>query len=146
MALTEEQYIALIIAGIGGDTDDSVLATNLPLFWQARDSIDDLNARALLVKLDAIDLLLGQTWRKVSFKALDGASVNLSDMFKHLLDLRDAVQAAADRGDTLASVGGAVGELTTQAPVAPPFVGWPDANDRAYRGDPYRSRKRRGGL
>lgn len=39
--------------------------------------------------------------------------------------------------------GSAVGALTTTAPVAPPIHGGIDANDRAYRGDPYRSPRRR---
>jgi len=148
MAPTEADYIQLIIVTIGGDTEGGLLATNLPIFWSAHDSVDDLNARAALVKLDAIDLLLGQSWKKVSFKALDGASVSLSDLFDHLLRLRQLAQDAADRGDTITNAGGAIGELTTQAPIAPPWGAgtFPDANDRAYRGDAYRSRKRRGGV
>jgi NADH pyrophosphatase NudC (nudix superfamily) len=146
MALTEEQYIQLIITSIGGDTTSAVLATNLPIFWSARDGVEDLNARALLVKIDGIDLLLGQNWKYVSFKALDGASVSASDIFDHLLKLRQLAQEQADRGADIANAGGAIGELLTTAPISPP-CGYPfDANDGAYRGDAYRSRKRRGGL
>lgn len=146
MALTEEQYIQLIITSIGGDTTGGLLAANLPIYWSARDGVDDLNARALLVKIDGIDLLLGQNWKYVSFKALDGASVTASDIFDHLLKLRQLAQDQADRGDDIAGAGGAVGDLLITAPISPP-CGYPfDANDRAYRGDAYRSRKRRGGL
>lgn len=35
----------------------------------------------------------------------------------------------------------AAGLLTTTAPVSSPCVAGPDANDRAYRGDPYRGRR-----
>lgn len=144
--MTEEEYIAQIITSIGGDTTDGMLATNLPIYWAARDSVADLNARALLVKRDGIDLLLGNTWRKVDFKALDGASVSLSDMFDHLLKLRSVVQDQIDRLADQAAAGGAVGELLTTAPIGPPTVFGPDANSGAYRGSPYLSRKRRGAL
>jgi hypothetical protein len=41
-----------------------------------------------------------------------------------------------------ASASPASGLLTTTAPVSPPYVGGPDGNDRAYRGDVYRGRRR----
>lgn len=146
MALTEEQYIQLIITSIGGDTTTNLLATTLPTLWAAHESVEDLNARALLIKVDAIELLLGQNWKYVSFKALNGASVSASDIFDHLLKLRQIAIEQAERGADLSSVGGAVGQLEATAPIDPPLGlgSYPDANDRAYRGDPYRSRKLRG--
>lgn len=41
-----------------------------------------------------------------------------------------------------ASLSPAGGQLTATAPVMPPCPGAPDANDRLYRGDPYRRRWR----
>ena len=89
--MTEAEYIALAIASIGGDTEDGLLATNLPIFWSLHSSSSDAR-RAIEIKIDGIRILLGQTWRKVSFKALDGASVSLSDMFDHLVKLLSLYQ------------------------------------------------------
>lgn len=137
--MTEEEYITLIITSIGGDTEDGLLATNLPLFWATHADLATDAARAAAVKVDAIELLLGNTWRKVSFKALDGASVNLSDMFDHLVKLLDLAQAAV--GISSGAAGGvAVGTLTKTAPIMPDRAGQPDPNARRYRGDPLRRR------
>lgn len=138
--MTEAEYIALIIASIGGDTLDGLLATNLPLYWAARASSASDAARAALVKIDGIDLLLGQTWRKVTFKALDGASVNLSDMFDHLLRLRSLAVEQAAGGGEMAAGAVAIGNLVATAPIMPDTPRGVDPNARSYRGDPLRRR------
>lgn len=138
--MTEEQYISLIIASIGGDTEDGLLATNLPLLWDVHPSAPSDGARAALVKIDAIDLLLGQAWRKVSFKALDGASVNLSDMFDHLATLRSLFVAQASDVQGGAAGAAAIGQLTTTAPIAADSARGTNPNARQYKGDPLRRR------
>ncbi len=139
MPLTEEQYIALIIAAIGGDTEGGLLAAQLPTYWEEiRSNIDDLNARALFVKMDAIDLLLGQVARSVTFRTSSGSSVNLSDLFDHFRQLR--ADLLTQITSALPGAGGAVGELTTTAPIMRDNAGQPDPNARVYRGDPLRRR------
>jgi len=137
--MTEEQYITLIIASIGGDTVDGLLATNLPIFWSLHSSSSDAS-RAIEVKIDGIRLLLGQAWRKVSFKALDGASVSLSDMFDHLLKLLELAQAELATAQLGADGSVAIGELTTTAPIGRDSPRGIDPNSRALRGDPLRRR------
>lgn len=138
MTLSSDEYIALIIAQLGGDTTDELLATNLPSYWELRASYADLDTRALAVKIDAIDLLLGASWRKVSFKALNGASVDLSDMFDNLTRLRDLYvgQLASSGPDA----GVAVGTIEKTAPLMPPSGGEIDPNAQRYRGDTRRWR------
>lgn len=140
--MTEQAYIDLIITSIGGDTTGGLLATNLPIFWGLHVSTSDDSVRAIQVKIDAIRLLLGQNWKYVSFKALDGAVVSASDLFAHLKDLLDITLAELDRAQSVLSGGGALGQLTTTAPISPTCVGQPDPNDRMYRGDPLRRRLR----
>lgn len=138
--MTEEEWISLIITSIGGDTADLLLATNLPIFWDVHESITSDAARAAAVKVDGIRLLIGQSWRQVSFKALDGASVSLSDMFDHLLKLLEVAQQELAQAMTSASGSGmAIGTLTKTAPVVV-STGQTDPNDRRYRGDPLRRR------
>jgi len=138
--MTEEQYITLIIASIGGDTEDGLLAANLPSFWALHADLASDAARLAAVKVDAIQLLLGQTWRKVSFKALDGASVQLSDMFDHLIALLDLAQAAAGVTGAGASGAAAIGQLTTVAPIGADSARGVNPNARQYKGDPLRRR------
>lgn len=137
--MNQEAYIALIITEIGGDTVDALLATNLPTYWAAHADLTSDAAKKAAVKVDAIRLLIGQSWKKVSFKALDGASVNLSDMFEHLLKLLElAQQELAQSTAGGVGAGAAIGTLTKTAPVmGSPRCG-PDPNDRALRGDPLR--------
>ncbi len=139
--MTEQEYIQLIITEIGGDTAESLLATNLPTYWAAHADLPSDAAKKAATKVDAIQLLIGQAWRKVSFKALDGASVNLSDMFEHLqrlLELAQQEQALVAAG--AAGAGVSVGTLTKTAPIMPDTPRGLDANARRYRGDPLRRR------
>lgn len=139
--MTPEEWIDLIIAQLGGDTSDMLLATWLPVYWDARTGAPSDAARAAMVKIDGINLLLGNAWRNVDFKALDGSSVNLSDMFEHLTKLLDLAKAeAAALVGAESGTGGAVaiGSLTTTAPIMPDRAGGLDGNARRYRGDPLR--------
>jgi hypothetical protein len=135
--MTEDEYIALIITEIGGDTSDGLLAANLPTYWALHASVADLTLRALLTKIDGIRLLLGQTWRQVNFKALDGATVNLSDMFEHLTKLLELAEGQAAAA-TSAAGGIAIGALTTTAPIMRDRSSQPNPNSRRIRGDPLR--------
>lgn len=140
--MTEQEYIQLIITSIGGDTTSDLLATNLPIYWDLHAATSDDGVRAILVKVDGIRLLLGQNWKYVSFKALDGASVSASDIFDHLLKLLSLAQDELAQAQSVLSGGGALGQLTTTAPINPTCIGQPDPNDRMYRGDPLRRRLR----
>ena len=139
--MTEQEWLGLIIAQLGGDTTDTLLATWLPIYWGAHSGAPSDAARAAMVKVDGINLLLGNAWRGVDFRALDGSVVNLSDMFDHLTRLRDLAQAdaAALIGSGTSETGGAVsiGSLTTTAPIMGD-TGGIDPNARRYRGDPLR--------
>lgn len=137
--MTEEQYIALVIASIGGDTEDGLLAANLPLYWDLHSASSDAR-KAVEVKIDGIRLLLGQAWRKVSFKALDGASVQLSDMFDHLLKLLELTQDELSQLQDGADGSAAIGQLTTVAPIGADSPRGLNPNARQYRGDPLRRR------
>jgi hypothetical protein len=136
--MTKAEWIALIITEIGGDTSTNLLATNLPTYWDLHTSAADDAARALLTKMDGLRLLLGQTWRQVTFRALDGVSVNLSDMFDHLKELLSLAEAQAGAASGAGGGGIAVGSLTTTAPIMSDHSGGIDPNDRRYRGDPLR--------
>jgi hypothetical protein len=137
--LTPEQWQALIVTELGSL---QLVATNIATYWAlAADAASD-GERYLLAKRASLDLILGQAANQVSFRALDGASVNLSDRFEHLVQLRALVQAAIDAGVSVAQGGGALGEMTTTAPIMAPH-GARDANAQAYRGSPYDRRWRR---
>lgn len=134
MALTAEQYQALILAELG---DDATLAAQLSTLWELAEGGGALIDRYRRAKLAGVELLLARAAGQVSFKALDGASVDLSDRFAHLLQLRDQLRAELAVAEGAAG-GYGVGEITTQAPLsAPPApTTTPDPNARALRGDP----------
>lgn len=138
MPLSEQDYIDLVITEIGGDTEDGLLATQLPIYWELHADLASDAARMAAIKIDGLTLLLGQTWRKVSFKALDGASVQLSDMFDHLSALLDLARTAAGQLSSGAGGGVAIGTLTKTAPLMPDTPRGLDPNGRQYRGDPLR--------
>lgn len=137
--MTEAEYIALAIASIGGDTEDGLLAANLPIFWDLHTSSSDA-VRGVEITIDGIRMLLGQAWRKVSFKALDGASVQLSDMFDHLVTLLGLYQAELTNAQQGASGSVALGQLTTVAPIGADSARGANPNARQYKGDPLRRR------
>src|SRR3569832_2102064 len=88
MPLSEQAAIDLIIASLGGDTEDGLLAATLPTLWELRATITSVPQRILWTKIDAIDVLLGQAARSVTFRTSSGSSVNLSDLFAHFKELR----------------------------------------------------------
>lgn len=137
MSLTEQQYKDLIVLRVGDDASGT-LATNIDLLWSGRDTTSDLSVRALQVTVDAIDLLLGQVRKQVTFRGPDGSGVNLSDLFDHLTAMRattlEQLASAAPGG------GVAVGLLTQTAPILRDRAGQSDPNGRSLRGDPLRRR------
>lgn len=139
--LSDQQYQDLIVAEVGDDAAGT-LALNVPLYWARRDGITDLETRHLYVKRDAINLMLGRVRGQVRIVGVGGASIDAHQLTTHLQDMRAAVQTLIDTGIDAASAGGAAGELTTTAPIAPPDGSFVDANNRLYRGDPYERRRR----
>ena len=143
--LTEQEYQELIVAEVGDDARRT-LASTVGVYWRRYDAYSDLELRYLHVKLAAIDLMLGRVRGQVTIRDGDGASVDLNKLFDHLTAMRELVttQIASGVGSSsAASSGGAIGQLTKTAPQMPPVGGPLDANDTAYRGDPYRPRRLR---
>lgn len=138
MALTEQQQKDLIVLRVGDDTAGT-LVSNIDLLWSARDTIADPAARALQVTIDAIDLLLGQVRKQVTFRGPDGSGVSLSDLFDHLTAMRaqyvTLLASAAPDG------GVSIGTLTQTSPILRDRAGQPDPNSRRLRGDPLRRRR-----
>lgn len=138
MALSDDQYKTKIILEVG-DSAAGLLAANIDLMWDAHDDQGDSAVRFLYAKRDAIDTMLGSVRKGVNFKALDGASTNLSELFEHLHTMRNDVEAAIVAARELASAAsngaGAVGQLTKTTPIVPD-AGQLDPSDRRYRGDP----------
>lgn len=134
MPLTAEQLQALIILEVGDDAAGT-LAAQIALLWTAHDDQPSLDRQALYTKRHAIDVMLGRVRAQVDFRALDGASVNLSDLFARLTKMREQTTAEILAIEAGQSAGPASGELTTTAPVMPDGE-WPDPNSRRLRGDP----------
>jgi hypothetical protein len=145
MPLSEAQYKAKIILEVG-DNEAGLLAANIDLMWAAHDDQADSAVRFLYAKRDAIDVMLANTWKRVSYKALDGASVDLNKLFEHLHAMRNDVEAAIAAARELTSAAsngaGAIGQLTKTTPITPD-AGQLDPSDRRYRGDPLLPPRRR---
>ncbi len=134
MPLTPEQYQTLIITEVGDDAAGT-LATNIGVLWAgAGASSPGVYQQYLIAKRSAIDLLLGGARFQVDFRALDGASVDLDQIWRHLMDLRKLVEG--ELAKLGASAGIAIGELVQTAPIMPDRPGPRDPNSRRLRGDP----------
>lgn len=140
MTLTEQQYQDLVVLRVGDDAAGT-LATNMALLWVGREAIADLGLRALQVTVDAIDLMLGRVRGQVDFRAPDGSSVSLSDLFAHLMAMREQTTTALAQAQAGAGGGVAIGLLTQTAPILRDRAGQPNPNSRALRGDPLRRRR-----
>jgi len=99
---------------------------------------DALNAavKFLLVKRDAVDLLIGTIRLDVTFRA-DTLTVNLRDKLKALLAMRPTDADLMRAYKVSQGSGYASGTLKNTTPSVPPYV-YPDANDPRYAGTPYR--------
>jgi hypothetical protein len=138
MALTEDEWKQLVILQCG-DTETGILASTIDLLWLKNADRADLYTRFLYTKRDALDVLMATVRMKVDFKALDGASVSLSDLMDHLQQMRDDVEGLIDDEQAGILNAPAIGDITTTAPIMPPPF-WPDGNDPRYKGDIYQPR------
>lgn len=133
MALTAAQYRALIVAQFG---DDPAVAESVDLLWAKNDDQANVALQYLYTRRDVIDLLLTRARSQVDFRALNGASVSLSQLTENLQRLRQTVEDEI-AGEIAEAGGYQSGEIATQAPVAPPYPWMSDANAPRYRGSPY---------
>lgn len=145
MALGETDYQNLIVLEVGDDADGT-LAANIATLWAQYAGAASDTLHFLYAKQSAIDLMLGRVRQHVDIRALDGAEVKLDQLSVHLLRMRAGVDALIAAELAAVAGGPAAGPITATAPVAPPCIHMPDANDRAYRGDAYRRRMRPGRI
>ena len=139
MALTDAQYKQLVILQTG-DTADLALTTNIDLLWELhtdKAALPELRFR--YVKREAIGVVLGKLREQVSFTGPGQLSMSLHQRIDTLIAMDGLLRAEIVRLEA-AGVGHApaAAQLITPAPVVPPGGSGVDANDRAYRGDPYR--------
>lgn len=135
--MTAEEYQQLLI----DEFQNATVTANMSRYWAFAAGATDAMTY-LRTRLYIFDLALTGAVGKVSFKALDGSSVEQSDYFDHLLRLREL--AAAELQAAANDAGGiGVSTILKTAPIEPPCGFQPDANDRAFRGDPYRRTGRR---
>lgn len=146
--LTDNEYLQLIRDELGAvDSGDAAIVAaydsldkNLPLYWRKYQDRRGWGprVRALYVKRDAVELLLGHMWQAVTNTDSD-VSESLSDMFEHLQKLKDSVlgEIALLASVRNAARGPAVGRMEATAPIETPGC-LSDPNDRRFRGDPIR--------
>jgi hypothetical protein len=139
MPLDTAGYQTQLIAEVGDDTVGT-LAAAIDRLWTMHDEQPTIAAQYLYAKRSAIDVMLARVRFGADFRDATGIGVSLDQLFKHLQAMREDTIGLIGEAE---AGGSAVGELTTTAPVAPPTWAVTDANSRAYRGDPYLSRKRR---
>lgn len=144
MPLDATAYQSLIVAEVG-DTASNLIAGQIATLWTLNDDQPTEKLQYLHTKRAAIGMLMGAVREQVSQQGTDGVRTDLSDKLKNL----SLMLAATERGiadlltQSQAGIGPQSGELTTTTPISPPCPSGPDANDRAYRGDPYRRPRRR---
>ena len=141
MALSDADQQTLILAQVGDD-DSGTVARLLPILWSETDDAPTPRQRRERTKLLAIDVLLGAVRGRVSFRTADGTQVSEAELTANLQAMKGEARAELERLQlseiTDAGGGYASGELAQTAPTAKPSDRTFDANDAAYRGDPYR--------
>lgn len=128
-----------------GDNEAGLLAANVDLLWTLAASASSEALRFLQTKLGLIDVMLGSIREQVDIKG-NGAELDLSDKFDHLLKMRKAVEGDIGIATGQFAQGSAAplaGSLTTTAPRSPCLPGQRDGNNPEYRGDLYRARRKR---
>jgi hypothetical protein len=143
---TGDPLVDLIPVEIG-DPNGTIEANLQALYDAYADKSEVPRLRYQYVKRHAINLLLGPQWAKVSYEQVGYLRESLSDAARALFEMRKGAQDEIDKAeDTAARTAVPIsGDLITQAPESAPS-GWPglDANDPAFRGNPYRRGRLRG--
>lgn len=141
--LSDEEYKTLIVGQVndaGGTVVDMI-----DTLWNLHLSQPQPYLRYLYTWRSAIDWLMGEERRRVSYQSSGDLSVTQSQLMTNLetmmRSVRERIVEAVKSRSALR--GGAHGLLRTTAPINPPITGGIDANDRQYRGDPYYRSKRR---
>lgn len=142
--LTEQQYQDLILKEVG---DDGTVSDSIVVLWNKRGawSGNGIYYQYLLVKADAIRMLMGNVWADVSTRMPSRAEFLLREKFANLKAMLEMVlEEIAQFGGALTIIDGdlsfadmAVGEMEATAPIEG-IVGFPDPNDTQYLGDPTR--------
>lgn len=139
MALVAPQWLAVLVAELH-DTPDGLLAAHKEAF-AALASGYPAPLDYLLVRQRALTLLIGDLMRVLQQAQtptdIDAARAMLQVRQEQARAVATDLTSYQTQTGATGAGGIAVGLLTTTAPIAAP-PGWPDANDRAYRGDPYR--------
>jgi len=145
MALDSYAYQSLIVTQVG-DTSDALIASQIATLWDLNDDQSTLKLQFLTTKRAAIEMLMGTVRQQVTFEIAGDHRRQQSDKLKNLQIMLATVNDEIDRYaasgiGTDSDFAAATGDLTTTTPISPPSAAGPDANDRAYRGDPYRRRR-----
>jgi hypothetical protein len=139
VAISDQNLKDLIVATVGDL--NGVVAANINTLWDkyARFGPVYPQLQALYAERDALRLLQGQVWQQVD-KTVGPLRENLAERHRALSDRLKEMEAAillAQRQAAAATGGAVAGQIATVEPVAPPFVGTPDATDPRYSGSPY---------
>lgn len=138
MSITDAIIKSLIVTEVGDL--NGVVAANIDNIWLLYASYavyPDL--RRLYATREALRLLQGQVWQRVTQATDTGVRANLSDKHKALGDriAEITIEIAVLRKQATGSVGAVSGTLTTTEPITPPSGSQIDADDPRYSGSPY---------
>lgn len=150
MALTIAQHKQLILLRIGDNDNLSPIAANINLLWASREdkATPDYKLQFQYVLVDAIDIWLGTIW-DAKYIQVGLQNMPLDDKRIALQKLRDDAMAEIEKLEKHARLFNnvpTIGLIERTSPIQPndkdPTSGYyPDANARAYRGDPYYGRR-----
>lgn len=130
MPLTADQYQQLIVVEVG-DVGDLV-ANNIDTLWTLYDTQTDAYTQYLYAKRKALELLMGSVREQVNRAGINGIRADLTDKFKNLQSMWQAVDAELTTViDLAAATSGvaAVAQLNTPY-TDPTSPNYPTAADR----------------
>lgn len=142
MSLTENEYKEMIVSQVG-DTDDSIILSNIDLLWQmGANGVNTMYLQFLQAKIEAILLLMGTLRESVNFQQLDVLRVDMKQRIENLQVMLNATttmlnRAKSQESSQVVSSGPVVVQLRTTAPRSNPNPFGNDGNAPKYRGDLY---------
>ena len=143
MTLSAQDYRDLILVEVG---DDGTVAPYIDTLWEKQEAAEGNGSyfHYLVVKADAIRMLMGAVWADVSTRMPSRAEFLLREKFANLKALLESVMLEISGGAGSAysaliyvEADLQVGEMEATAPIMG-IEGFPDPNDTLYLGDPTR--------
>ena len=134
----EGDYKDMVVTKTG---NDARIIAAIDKIWDRHSNSTDLELRSAYAMIEAVEILLGGSWKNFDVTTAAGEKMLFSQPFKNLLELaRRADEYITSHSSVLAISGSdaepSVDEMQATHPLMTPVGVLPDPNSLQYLGDP----------